>query len=390
MPLGDLAREDDYGEADPWTAAANALQRRYAGRNIARGPGAERDPNDVPPAWLTGALERGAETVAFPGRYMAGPDSAYPSGSEEAQFLADSRERSATDWGRKMGFNTVFDPVPGLMGLASGGSPRGSMGSVGSGAGQGIKAYHSSPHDFERFDASRIGTGEGAQVYGHGIYFAENPAISGRGGQYWGQFLNRFPENEQLAAVLLREHGFDRNKVMSLLEADRAKLKSWESDPTPSLATWKRDNEALRKVIETGKPVGPRTYEVNIKARPEEMLDWDKRLREQPEAIQSTLKRMVPYLSENYPGSQFYANLEALRGGAGKQSPLLASQALNEAGIPGIRYLDRGSRAAGEGSRNYVMFPGAEDRIAILRKYGLAGMAPAGAAMGGLAQQDQY
>ena len=65
---------------------------------------------------------------------MAGPDPAYPSGSEEAQFLADSRERSATDWGRKMGFNTVFDPVPGLMGLASGGSPRGSMGSAGSGA----------------------------------------------------------------------------------------------------------------------------------------------------------------------------------------------------------------------------------------------------------------
>ena len=27
---------------------------------------------------------------------------------------------------------------------------------------------------------------------------------------------------------------------------------------------------------------------------------------------------------------------------------------------------------AGEGSRNYVMFPGTEDRIRILRKYGLA------------------
>jgi len=34
----------------------------------------------------------------------------------------------------------------------------------------GIRAYHSSPYDFERFDASKIGTGEGAQVYGHGIY----------------------------------------------------------------------------------------------------------------------------------------------------------------------------------------------------------------------------
>src|SRR5258706_8248564 len=33
-----------------------------------------------------------------------------------------------------------------------------------------ITAYHGSPHDFDRFDLSRIGTGEGAQAYGHGLY----------------------------------------------------------------------------------------------------------------------------------------------------------------------------------------------------------------------------
>jgi hypothetical protein len=42
-----------------------------------------------------------------------------------------------------------------------------------------------------------------------------------------------------------------------------------------------------------------------------------------------------------------------------------------DAGIPGIRYLDQGSRSAGEGTRNYVMFPGTEDHIRILRQYGL-------------------
>ena len=42
----------------------------------------------------------------------------------------------------------------------------------------GIKAYHGSPHDFDRFDLSKIGTGEGAQVYGHGLYLAENPATA--------------------------------------------------------------------------------------------------------------------------------------------------------------------------------------------------------------------
>src|SRR4030095_5667329 len=42
----------------------------------------------------------------------------------------------------------------------------------------GIKAYHGSPYDFERFDPSRIGTGEGAQAYGHGLYFAEAEPVA--------------------------------------------------------------------------------------------------------------------------------------------------------------------------------------------------------------------
>ena len=31
---------------------------------------------------------------------------------------------------------------------------------------QGFIAYHGSPHDFDKFDMSKIGTGEGAQAYG--------------------------------------------------------------------------------------------------------------------------------------------------------------------------------------------------------------------------------
>jgi hypothetical protein len=36
-----------------------------------------------------------------------------------------------------------------------------------------ITTYHGSPHDFDEFDMSKIGTGEGAQAYGRGLYFAE-------------------------------------------------------------------------------------------------------------------------------------------------------------------------------------------------------------------------
>ena len=45
------------------------------------------------------------------------------------------------------------------------------MGSIGP-EGKGFTAYHGSPHAFDQFDLSKIGTGEGAQAYGHGMYLA--------------------------------------------------------------------------------------------------------------------------------------------------------------------------------------------------------------------------
>lgn len=77
---------------------------------------------------------------------------------------------------------------------------------------------------------------------------------------------------------------------------------------------------------------------------------------------------------------------EAEAGGAGKMAALLGGGAnviarVRDAGIPGIKYLDQGSRAAGDGSRNYVVND--DSLIEILRKYGLAGLPTAGVASGG-------
>jgi hypothetical protein len=47
-----------------------------------------------------------------------------------------------------------------------------------------------------------------------------------------------------------------------------------------------------------------------------------------------------------------------------------AEPALKEAGIPGIRYLDGGSRGAGAGTSNYVVFPGNEGLLNILERNG--------------------
>ena len=71
---------------------------------------------------------------------------------------------------------------------------------------EGITAYHGSPHDFERFDMSKIGTGEGAQAYGHGLYFAQNEDVA-RGYRddltNLGDDLSRTQTSNMLAPTIL-------------------------------------------------------------------------------------------------------------------------------------------------------------------------------------------
>lgn len=55
---------------------------------------------------------------------------------------------------------------------------RGMQAALNAGGLLGITAFHGSPHTFDKFDMSKIGTGEGAQAYGHGLYFAENPEVA--------------------------------------------------------------------------------------------------------------------------------------------------------------------------------------------------------------------
>jgi hypothetical protein len=40
-----------------------------------------------------------------------------------------------------------------------------------------IDAWHGSPYNFDKFSMSEVGTGEGAQAYGHGLYFAGNRKV---------------------------------------------------------------------------------------------------------------------------------------------------------------------------------------------------------------------
>ena len=42
----------------------------------------------------------------------------------------------------------------------------------------GTTVYHGSPHDFQEFSTKHIGSGEGAQAFGHGLYYADDKNIA--------------------------------------------------------------------------------------------------------------------------------------------------------------------------------------------------------------------
>jgi len=41
-----------------------------------------------------------------------------------------------------------------------------------------VTAWHGSPFNFDKFDLTKLGTGEGAQAYGHGMYFAGSQKVA--------------------------------------------------------------------------------------------------------------------------------------------------------------------------------------------------------------------
>jgi hypothetical protein len=360
------------------------------------------------------------------------------------EFLAD-KARELYDFGAMPGraFGTVpgGPPTPeeeanwgagtalGMLGAARlpGGAPAGAVGAGGAKLvqpDQGIFAYHSSPYTFDKFDLSKIGTGEGAQAYGHGIYAAENPAVSGQGGQYWNQFFGRFSGPEFTAADYLKMNKFDRQQAIEHANTElNTAIKTGSAGPT-----WMNNQAKALQLLESGNPVGPRTYEVNINARPEQMLDWDKPLVQQSPYAQSVLEQLGsaqknrPLLPTDTGRDVYYKQTQGIYNKS-------ASPRLNEAGISGIRYLDQGSRPmrglaqtqdsiayykdmlsrhpddpmlqqqlaayqadlakAQQGTSNYVIFD--PSKIDIRKMYAVPGAVGAGAAgMGALAAQDNY
>ena len=247
---------------------------------------------------------------------------------------------------------------------------------------QTIRAYHGSPYDFDKFDASKIGTGEGNQSFGYGHYFAQNEDV----GKFYRDTVGpdvELPVPEDLSQKLKR--AWDTYEDISRRHSDWSVNNSageYRRNPLDSprddaIAAW----QAVRSEIDavTTPPAG-KVYEVEIAHPESSLLSLDSMPDEQSPVIADALKRLGFVVGENLPPRHRVSGFSVMRRLGDGRSPAEVAKVLLGEGVPGVKYFDQESRATGDGTRNYVMFPGTEDSIRILRKYGMMAPIAAGAA----------
>jgi hypothetical protein len=253
----------------------------------------------------------------------------------------------------------------------------------------GLTVFHGSPAKFNRFDRTKIGSGEGAQAYGYGHYVAESPDVARR----YQMGLTQAKGEEVLYKnkPLTDLYSQIENKSMKLsgkaADIENQKLQLVEhmmlDKPPQELIPYAKETGFDQSVIDwLERDVAKNTqipgafYEIDL---PDEqiarMLDYDKLLKDQPQEIQNAIKPLIEQTAKSFPAIREnqeltgYGLLQAYKGHRGGNAEAV-SEALREAGIPGIRYLDDGSRGAGKGTQNFVVFPGNEDLLTILRRNG--------------------
>ncbi len=258
-----------------------------------------------------------------------------------------------------------------------------------------LTVFHGSPHRFSKFDASKIGTGEGAQAYGHGLYFAESPAVAKgyqsrlAGGtdpyqyQYQGQMYEPGSEKNPVTHALgliyrqgskfaqnIAKQGLKDAKAGDLFAMDMGGVDYYQKMLDVAKTAKKSDIQASQGAF----------YKVDL---PDEqiakMLDWDKPLGKQSKEVKKFIDENGKPILDTFADLQrrgltkgVYQTIWDMPGktifdvfGKGGQT----EAKLKQAGIPGVRYLDEGSRTKG-GTSNFVVFPGEESKLRIMEVNG--------------------
>lgn len=259
-----------------------------------------------------------------------------------------------------------------------------------------IEAMHATPHRFRKFDTSKMGTGEGAQAFGWGLYFSgdkgSNRYYYGRFSSYRDSFVVDGKEMEglegykklynELRGILLM-YGRDElymnemNHLLGLMHegytaADikkdsKSRMKKKRKAYKDAYYTALEEiEERGLKVVRVDMPAA--NYRVELNVDDSNLLMWDEKV---PAELHDAVRELksgqpvkglvisMPNASEmTWPGYRIYSELINALGSA-----KAASEWLAERGYKGIKYLDGTSRRAGEGTYNYVIFSGDDVKI---------------------------
>ena len=180
-----------------------------------------------------------------------------------------------------------------------------------------MTAWHGSPHKFDKFALEKIGTGEGKQQQGMGVYLAEAKAVG-----------------ERYADRLAEMHGKDAGQL------DKVDL----------------PDEAMPSIAQYDAPFSQQSERVKNAVAP--LLD---------ERVLHNLRGYYGW--ESHQDAPMQAIMESIDIAKGNDRNATAS-ALKANGVLGVKYLDGVSRGTGAGSSNFVMFD--PDLIRILERNGHA------------------
>ena len=259
-----------------------------------------------------------------------------------------------------------------------------------------------------RFDLKKIGTGEGSQSRGWGIYFAE---AEGVGRDYWRRFAGerrgaaeawkdfeaRFPSEAGVFADEIAGESSGRSITAADLGTELANAQGGSRQTSadisgartvPATSLYRLDipDDVVPKLLDWDGPIPAGVKEKIIAEldRTSGGLGWrsdSSGARRNPwsESVHTEGGGGIP------KGTQPPARdkvVDAIRKASTGEELLKAirlhyahgdaeAKVLNKIGIPGLRFLDQGSRDAGEGTRNTVIWDQPTlDRIALLERNG--------------------
>jgi len=200
----------------------------------------------------------------------------------------------------------------------------------------GMTVFHGSPYKFSAFDPTKIGSGEGAQAYAYGHYAAEARPTA----EQYQKTVSR--DMFDVGGEVFNPSVLKHLNVRSLanrgdLDNAIAKAEQISKSDSPSANLALQDLTILNRVKEAGglKPLAGNLYKIDL---PDEqiakMLNWDEELGKQTPEIQKLAKQYG--LNMDDLGGDLIVAMDAKRAAG--------AEAMRQAGIPGVKYLDEGSR----------------------------------------------